>query len=530
MAAEDAVEIRSVSKEEIEAGVSVKAGHAVTFVVGGLKGTPLPGKPPDDDGVFDPDKPEQPPQDVPLEGTDPGPANPPVKPPVQPGPETPPPPLAGQLDLQIVSIAGAPQAALEVELTLPDGSKRAGRTGADGHFLLDALPPSGQCALDAPDVIAPAADAPPSVAGRLRYRKGLSLGIGQKPVVELPPRVRRGTLSGLHFETNKTFLLPSAMTGIRQLTSLYASFGALNVLVTGHTDTVGDAAYNRGLSVERAQSIAAFLVDDADAWAANYQAHPHSAAWGTREDQLMLAHLPEGGAPFYAGNIDGSAGPQTQAAFKRFQSAQGLPQSGRGDAATRRALVAAYMALEGTSLPKGTPPPLTHGCGFAHLAEKTGPNVEREANRRVEVFLFEGAVTPPPQTPCPGGGCSEFDQWTSQAGLKIDLDQPPGALAVTVVDGAGAPLDGVHLHAAGPVPRDAVSSGGQVAFKDLVPGSWRLIGDLSGFEAAEAEVEVASGASATATLQLKERPPMEIETFSAAAITPEQAKKRDQGA
>ena len=525
--AADNVEVRPVSKAEIEAGVTVQAGHPITFVVDGLKGKPRPGSAPDDDGVFDPDQPEETPRDVPLAGTDPGPDNPPAKPPVKPVPETPQTPLAGQLDLQVVSVAGAPQAALEVELTLPDGSKRAGRTGTDGHFLLDALPPSGACALEAPDVTAPAAAAPASVAGRVRYRAGVPLAIGSKPVVELPPRVRRGTLSGMHFETNKTFLLPSAMTGIRQLTSLYASFGALNVLVTGHTDTVGDADYNRGLSVERAQSIAAFLVDDAGAWVANYQAHPHSAAWGTREDQLMLAHLPEGGAPFYTGAIDGGAGPQTQAAFKRFQSDKGLPQSGRADAATRRALIASYMALEGTTLPQGSPPPLTHGCGFAHLAEKTGPNVEREANRRVEVFLFEGAVTPPPQTPCPAEGCKEFDQWTSQSGLKIDLDQPPGSLAVTVTDGS-APLDGVNLHAAGPVPRDAVSSGGQVSFGDLVPGKYRLIGDLFGFDAADTEVEVASGAPTSATLALKERPPMEIETFSAAAITPDEAKQRDQ--
>ena len=35
-------EVRSVSKEEIKAGVTAQAGHPVTFVVGGLKGKPVP--------------------------------------------------------------------------------------------------------------------------------------------------------------------------------------------------------------------------------------------------------------------------------------------------------------------------------------------------------------------------------------------------------------------------------------------------------------------------------------------------------
>src|SRR5262249_2288873 len=296
--------------------------------------------------------------------------------------------MPGEIDLRGAWAGGAPQASLEVERTLPDGTKRAGRTGTDGHFDLDELPNAGQCTLDIPDVKAPATDTP-ATAGRVRYKPGLPIAIGTRPVVELPPRVHRGRLSGIHFETNKTFLLPSAMTGIRQLASIYKSFGTPSVLVTGHTDTVGDAEYNRGLSVERAESIAAFLVDDVDRWMQNYKPQKHSAAWGVREDQLMLATLPQGGTPFYGGKIDGQAGSGTQTAYKSFQSSKGLPQSGRGDDATRRALIADYMAIDGTSLPKGSPTPLTHGCGLTHLAEPTGPNVDRDAHPRLQPFLFD---------------------------------------------------------------------------------------------------------------------------------------------
>src|SRR4051812_48685120 len=43
--------------------------------------------------------------------------------------------VEGQIDLQLVRPSGAPAADMEVELVLPDGSKIAGKTGADGHFV-----------------------------------------------------------------------------------------------------------------------------------------------------------------------------------------------------------------------------------------------------------------------------------------------------------------------------------------------------------------------------------------------------------
>ena len=67
--------------------------------------------------------------------------------------------------------------------------------------------------------------------------------------------------------------------------------------------------------------------------------HPTaSARWGTREDQLMLSALPHGESPYYDGGIDGVAGPITRAAFKELQKKNGLPQTGKAERATRRAL------------------------------------------------------------------------------------------------------------------------------------------------------------------------------------------------
>jgi len=77
--------------------------------------------------------------------------------------------------------------------------------------------------------------------------------------IELPPRIFRGHLTGFLFESERTFLLPKAMTGIRGLRIYYDQHPRLTVLVTGHTDTQGPTSYNQFLSEERARVVAAFL-------------------------------------------------------------------------------------------------------------------------------------------------------------------------------------------------------------------------------------------------------------------------------
>src|SRR5262249_21246841 len=157
----------------------------------------------------------------------------------------------------------------------------------------------------------------------------VKVAIGKSQSVEIPPRVFRGRLTGFLFESDKTFLLPSAMNGIRGLKSFYDEHPGLAVLITGHTHTVGPTDAHLGLSVERSAAISAYWQDQADAWLEWYRGKPHSLAWGTREDQHMLATLLDGnGQPFYAGPIDGDLGPDTQDAARRFQAQNGLAVDG----------------------------------------------------------------------------------------------------------------------------------------------------------------------------------------------------------
>lgn len=315
---------------------------------------------------------------------------------------------------------------------------------------------------------------------------GIKIPIDGQATIEVS-RVRRARLTGFLFETAKTFLLPSALSGIRELVRFCKDHPRL--LVSGHTDTVGAAEYNRGLSVERADSLKAYLQDDVERWMSWYSGGPCSNAWGTREDQYMLSSV---GFPCA---VTGTLDPPTQQAVRGYQEKKGLVVDGQPGPVTRRALVRDYMSADGTTLPASCALE-THGCGETHPDVPTGDEVDEQRNRRVEIFLFEGDVDPPARTPCPAGGCPEYPIWVRRSIDTADFGGEPGTLTVTVKDKRGNPVGDAEVELRGMVADDGKTGGdGTRRIADLPPGSYTLIARQGGFASDSIVVDVPSGES-----------------------------------
>ena len=279
-----------------------------------------------------------------------------------------------------------------------------------------------------------------------------------KLVLVPPSDVRRVRLVGMHFDTDKSFLLPPATHGIRRVKRMYDQAPGGSVLVVGHTDTAGSNQHNLTLSLERADAIGAYLKDDVAAWMAWFgQDKPPSKRWGNREIQHMLTVLPEDaadGPKFYPKKPNGAKDSTHVQAVKRFQQwsndKKGTALAVDGDAgpSTRPEVVKAYMALEGTTLPSDTTLE-THGCGENHPEVATGDGVENAENRRVELFVFEGAIDPPPPGKTSKPGDPQYDQWKKKLVETIDVsgdspgDDDLGIVFMELFDkGGGVPLAG----------------------------------------------------------------------------------------
>ena len=265
---------------------------------------------------------------------------------------------------------------------------------------------------------------------------GVTVTIGKSQDVSIPSRIFRGRATCMHFDTDKSFLLPPSVKGVRNIVSFFNRHAGTNMLVNGHTDLVGDAQYNLQLSNERANAVAAYLLNTVDDWLQWYHSPIQSKRWSTLEDQYMLQTINDSsGSPYYNGAASGYADSATQDAIKRFQTDNSLEADGVAGDDTRRALIAKYMALEGTSLPASTQL-VKHGCGKYHPIDPT--TQADQGNRRVEIFLFEGPIDPPPQATCPAPGCTEYGQWVGNPDEDVDLCTSADLLVI-VTDTATPP-------------------------------------------------------------------------------------------
>jgi outer membrane protein OmpA-like peptidoglycan-associated protein len=278
-------------------------------------------------------------------------------------------------------------------------------------------------------------------------KKELPFPTGERHNITIVFNTSRVRLVGMFFDLNKCFLLPSAMHGIRKFKAVYEEHSDANLLCVGHTDTSGRDAYNLTLSLERADSIAAYLTDDVDRWEAFFGPKPPEKRWGTLEIQLMLSKLPEGQPPFYEGTPNGREDAKHDGAVRRFQQAEGLTSDGVAGPVTRRALIAKYMGLDGTTLPAGTTL-TTHGCGENFPVDATGDGVRDRDNRRVEIFLFDGPIVPPPPGKTSARGSKEYPQWLAKVVETIDVslaDPEPTSLTIRFHDQDALPLTNVSF-------------------------------------------------------------------------------------
>jgi len=256
--------------------------------------------------------------------------------------------------------------------------------------------------------------------GEVAYKgEPISVKTDDQVTIVLPPLVYGARLTGFLFDTDKTFLLPGAIPTTRELKEFYDEHPDVQVLVVGHADARGAAAHNLALSEERARAVAAFLTDDADAWLAFYRSGHTGKAWGLLEDQHMLAAL---------GGFDGVAGGRATrawtAAVKAFQQKNGLAETGDSGGDTRKKLVAAYMAQDGTTLPKGTKV-VVHGCGSFHPEDPGRGEEADRRNRRVEVFLSQGPIAPAPGPCAAPSGCTQQPAWVKKSIDIRDLRVAP---------------------------------------------------------------------------------------------------------
>ena len=234
-------------------------------------------------------------------------------------------------------------------------------------------------------------------------------------ILKVKEKIIRLRLIGMFFDTNKNFLLPDAMKGIRELVHIYEENPDSELLVVGHTDRSGSPSYNDPLSVERADAVAAFLTDDVDAWLARYKSSVSSKKrWGKVEDLHMLESL-----------ADFSTKPKTQSAVEWFQETRGLPDN---IAETRRQLITEYMAHDRTTLPAGIKM-VTHGCGENFPLDEAG-NIDTNAldgesdaqDRRVEIFVFDKpGIRPKPKGKNSKKGSKEYPKWREITSRTYDF-------------------------------------------------------------------------------------------------------------
>ena len=76
------------------------------------------------------------------------------------------------------------------------------------------------------------------------------------------PAPKRFTFDHLNFEFNKTVITPESRSTLTDLVTILKAYPAVDVLLEGHTDSVGDKGQNKKLSLDRAAAVKSMVQSD----------------------------------------------------------------------------------------------------------------------------------------------------------------------------------------------------------------------------------------------------------------------------
>ena len=349
-------------------------------------------------------------------------------------------------EARIVDELGAPIDGIEVTLE-HDGQVETQTTDAKGAVRLFA-PASNQVLLKFADVAALKAKLKPRwndvrVGPRVHPSQNVistpvreaitsvALERGIAKVISLTPQAERLRFIQFFFDTSKTFMLPGDPDTLAKLNRVYQRNSPSKLLIVGHADSAGGSAYNDKLSVERAETMLAYLTDDVDGWLKWYgNSIPQEKRWGSHEDLAMIGAMP-----------DADQRDPGEAPVNFYQRTRKLKVDGIAGPNTRRQLVSEYMSLDKTRLPASIAPTL-HGCGENFPALITADGVAVQANRRVELFFFDDdlGIQPAPSGKNSGPKAKDYPEWDRRARATENATAGLRALVIKLLDALNEPL------------------------------------------------------------------------------------------
>jgi outer membrane protein OmpA-like peptidoglycan-associated protein len=294
----------------------------------------------------------------------------------------------------------------------------------------------------------------------------------------------RVRMVGMLFDSNKCFLLPQALPGIKTIVEMHQQDDKAEVLIVGHADGNEDLG-GADIALDRAKIVAAYLTNKPDEWTAWFGSDKdRKSRWGTREVQLMLSALPQGGDPFYKGNASGVTGEKTTKAVKDFQEyfnkekGGSLTVDGKPGPNTCKALVSAYMEIEDTSLDADAVP-VTHGCE-GHFDDSMTQDGLVPDDRRLEAFFFKDGIDPRPDGDTSSPEASHYKEWTDKVTETKDFEFH--GVHVLIVDANKNPVPGAKVTYEGPTSGEEVADDhGFVTLTNLKAGDYAIHAQKEGF-------------------------------------------------